>query len=235
MRVLITRPRLDAEALADGLHAMGHATIIEPLIEIVLTDGPTLDLKGTQALLFTSANGARAAARRTPERALPVIAVGPATAAEAKTQNFTAVTESSGEGVDGLAATVRTRLKPGAGSLLHVTGSVTAGDLAAALKPDFTVSIERLYEAHAADSLSGALMAELSAGVIDAATFFSPRTAALFAGLIVATNLEHTCATMTAATLSNAVAKALSPLRFRKVLVAARPTAEALLETLKAA
>lgn len=233
MRVLITRPRPDAEALADRLHALGHATIIEPLIDIAFTSGPDLDLTGAQALLFTSANGARAAARRTRDRALPVLAVGPTTAAEAKALGFTNVSESTGEGVDGLAHTVRATLNPRSGALVHVTGTFTAGDLSAALKPaGFTVRVERLYEAHAAASLSGALTAELTGGVVDAATFFSPRTAALFANLIAATNLEHTCATMAAATLSDAVAKALSPLRFRKVLVADQPTADALLAAL---
>jgi uroporphyrinogen-III synthase len=236
MRVLITRPRPDADELAERLHALGHATIIEPLIDIVFADGPNLELSGAQALLLTSANGARAAARRTRERTLRVVAVGPATAAEARAQGFTTIAESAGDGVEGLAEAVRATLKPAAGSLIHVTGSVTAGDLSAALKPQgYSVRVERLYEAHAAQNLSGALMAELTAGVIDVATFFSPRTAALFAGLIAATNLEHTCATMSAATLSDAVAKALSPLRFRKVLVADRPITVALIEALKSA
>src|SRR5262245_57364398 len=100
MRVLITRPRPDADALADRLHAMGHATIIEPLIDIEFANGPDLDLQGAQALLVTSANGARAAARRTRERTMPLIAVGPASAAEAKAQGFTDIRVSSGEGVD---------------------------------------------------------------------------------------------------------------------------------------
>ena len=57
MRVLITRPRHDAETFATLLHARGHTTIIEPLIDIAFRDGPPLDLSGVGAIALTSANG----------------------------------------------------------------------------------------------------------------------------------------------------------------------------------
>lgn len=233
VRVLITRPLEDAEPLAAHLHALGHTTFVEPLIDIVFADGPELDLTGIQALLFTSANGARAAARRTPVRNLPVLAVGPATATAALNHGFAHITESNGEGVEGLAATIRATRDPKAGALLHVTGTVTAGDLKASLSPQgFTVRVERLYEARAAQNLSGSLAAELEAGLIDDALFFSPRTADLFVALIRAANLEAACAKIGALALSPAVAKALAPLPFRAVDAAAHPTADALLARL---
>lgn len=233
MRVLVTRPRADADAFAARLHALGHTTIVEPLIDIVYLDGPTLDLTGVQALAFTSANGARAAARRTNERAVRVIAVGPATAIEATMLGFIDVSLSSGEGVHGLQRAVLGALKPAAGAVLHVTGTVTAGDLKASLTAaGFTVRTERLYDARAAETLSGALIAELSANLIDAATFFSPRTAGLFATLIEEENLASACRSMRAVVLSPAVANALQTLGFRDVLIAPEPTGEAMLARL---
>ncbi|MFM9865571.1 MAG: uroporphyrinogen-III synthase [Micropepsaceae bacterium] len=230
MRVLVTRPRADAEPFATRLHALGHTTIVEPLIDIVLLDGPALDLTGVQALAFTSANGARAAAHRTRERNVPVVAVGPATAAEAKTLGFANVSESSGEGVEGLNRHIQATLDPAAGPILHVTGTVTAGDLKSTLTAaGFTARTGRLYEARAAESLSGALTAELSANLVDAATFFSPRTATLFATLIEAENLASACRSMTAVALSQAVANALHPLAFREIRAASLPTTEAML------
>ena len=113
MRVLITRPREDAEPFARALTAIGHEPVIEPLLEIVCPPGPALDLIGVQALLLTSANGARAAAQRTRERGIIAVAVGPATAMAARDAGFTNVSESSGEGVDALAAFVRENLRPG--------------------------------------------------------------------------------------------------------------------------
>lgn len=233
MRVLVTRPRADAEAFAVTLRAHGHTTFIEPLIDIAFDDGPLLDLKQVAALAFTSANGARAAARRTANRTIPILAVGPATAAEARAQGFSDISESIGEGVEGLTRHILAARKPTDGTILHVTGSVTAGDLKGALAAHgFTARTEQLYEARAAQTLTGTLAAELRAGLIDAATFFSPRTAALFAALIEAENLGPTCRGMIALTLSQPVANALHPLSFRDIRIATRPTAEALLALL---
>jgi len=231
MHLLITRPREDAEPLSDRLHALGHTTFIEPLIDIVFDDRAALELKGAQALVFTSANAARAAARAVKDRDIRVLAVGPATAAEARRAGFTNISESPGEGIDGLAAHVRATTTPSAGPLLHPSGSVTAGDLQAALAPfGFTVRRELIYEARAEESLSGALTAELSAGMVDGALFFSPRTASLFATLVAAADLTAACERMTAFALSDAVTKPLLSLPFRQVRVAPHPTAEALLE-----
>lgn len=233
MRVLVTRPRPDADTFAAQLHARGHTAFIEPLLEIIFADGPALDLARVQALLFTSANGVRAAARRTLERTLPVLAVGPATAGEATASGFTNVRQSGGDGVEALARFAQATLKPEGGALLHATGTVSAGDLKASLTPHgFIVRVERLYEARDAHSLSGALTAELGARQIDAALFFSPRTASLFAALMTAETLEPTCAAIDALALSPAVAAALAPLPFRAIRVAAHANAEAMLDLL---
>ena len=63
MRVLITRPEDDARPLAERLAARGIEALVEPLLIIVPVAGAELDLDGVQALLVTSANGARALAR----------------------------------------------------------------------------------------------------------------------------------------------------------------------------
>ena len=231
MHVLITRPRPDADPFATRLHALGHTTIIEPLIEIVFRDGPPLDLQGVQALLFTSANGARAAARRSTRRNLQIVAVGPATAATARELGFGNVSESPGEGVAGLADHVRATLKRGNGALLHPAGSVSAGDLKTNLElHGFHVRKEELYEARAAEALSGALTAELGAGLVTGAMFFSPRTATTFATLIANAGLTPACRAIVAMALSEAVANALATLTFRQVGVAEKPTAEAMLD-----
>ena len=234
MRILITRPRADAEAFAARLHALGHTTFIEPLIDIANLDGPPLDLAGVQAIALTSANGARAAARRTSKRNIRVFAVGWTTAIEATTLGFIDVSVSAGEGVEGLSRAIVGTLSPAAGSVLHVTGTVSAGDLQASLAAQgFVAHTEHIYEARAAETLSGALTAELAAGLIDAATFFSPRTATLFSTLIAAENLAESCRGMTALALSAAVANALHPLEFRAVRIAREPTGDAMLALLQ--
>ena len=237
MRILITRPREDAEPFARALMAAGHEPVIEPLLEIGFLDGPPLDLIGVQAILLTSANGARATAKRTPMRDIAVVAVGPATAAAARAAGFTRVSESEGEGegVDALAAFARATLKPADGALVHPAGSVAAGDLGGALSAQgFTVRRHVIYEAKAVDHLSGAVVAELSAGLIDAVTFFSPRTAALFVELIDEEELGGACNRVTAICLSQAVANVLAPVGFAHIKVAEKPSQDAMLAVIGA-
>ena len=132
MRVLITRPRPDAEALAALLRERGIESLIEPLLEIIPTPVPALDLDDVQALLLTSANGASALAHKTDRRDLVVFVVGPATAATARDAGFADVTVADGD-VAALADLVESRLDAAGGALLHVSGSAVAGDL---LTPD---------------------------------------------------------------------------------------------------
>src|SRR5579862_1986216 len=102
MRALITRPRAEAEALAALLARRGIEALIEPLIEIAGRVAPPPDFAGVQAVLCTSANGVRALARTSAERAVPLFAVGDATAARARTEGFRHV-ESAGGDIEDLA------------------------------------------------------------------------------------------------------------------------------------
>ena len=97
MGVLITRPRHDAEAVARVLATRGVESLIEPLLEITNLPQAALDLDGVQAVLLTSANGARALAQATTRRDLTVLAVGPATAAAASDAGFTQVETAAGD------------------------------------------------------------------------------------------------------------------------------------------
>ncbi len=100
MRVLVTRPRDAADATAEKLRALGHAAIAAPLMEIRFRDGDALRLDGVQAILATSANGARAVARRTAQRDVPLFAVGRQTAEAARVAGFTTVRSADGDGAD---------------------------------------------------------------------------------------------------------------------------------------
>src|SRR5580704_15575369 len=111
LRALVTRPRAEAAALAEALMARGIEAIIEPLLEIHYRDGPAPDLAGVQAVLCTSANGVRALARLSNERAVPLFAIGEASAARARGEGFARV-ESAGGSLADLAGLVRDRLCP---------------------------------------------------------------------------------------------------------------------------
>jgi uroporphyrinogen-III synthase len=205
MRILLTRPREDAEALAATLRGRGHAVTIEPLFVVHPVDDGPLDLSGVQAVLLTSANGARALAQRTTRRDLGVLAVGDATAAAARALGFDAV-ESAGGDVEDLARLVQARLRPEGGVLLHAAGSVVAGDLAGQLtQAGFIVRRAVLYRAKPVDALSPDVAAALRAREFDMIVFFSPRNAAVFVKLATESGLSDSCAQAVALGLSPAV------------------------------
>lgn len=231
-RALVTRPRAEAEALATELEARGVAPVIEPLIEIYFRDLPPPDLSDVQAILCTSANGARALARLSRERTLPLLAVGDATAARARVEGFVSV-ESAGGDVGDLARLVTERLRPSAGPVVHIAGSDVAGDLAGMLREaGFTVERLALYEARPAATFSPPTLRLLASGILDFALFFSPRTAATFARLAERSELGGALRPIHAISISAAADAALDRLPFRSRHVAAAPNQAALLAVL---
>ncbi|MBM3573087.1 MAG: hypothetical protein FJX52_12155, partial [Alphaproteobacteria bacterium] len=222
--VLITRPQDDAERLAAELAKSGAMPVIQPVITVVPRQGAALELVGVQAVLLTSANGARALAAATARRDLRVMAVGDATAAAARGAGFAAV-ESAGGDADDLIRVVRVRLDPKDGALLHVAGRDVAGDLAGRLGQfGFAVRRAILYQAKPIAELSTELRARIGAGGIDAILLFSPRTAASFVSLLRSAGLAGHAATIAAVCLSPAVASAIEALAWREIVIAAAPT-----------
>ncbi len=235
MRVLVTRPRPDAEAFAEALAARGHEALIEPLLEITLAEAAALpqELDAFQALLVTSANGLRAFAALTERRDLPVFAVGPASAEAATAAGFARVEAAEGD-VEALARLVRARLSPQEGVLLHAAGSALAGDLKGELEAaGFTVTRAVLYTAEAASRLSDAAQAALREGQVAAVALFSPRSAETFVALLREAGLAEACRSLRALCLSAAVAAKLEGLAWAGLEVAARPETEALLALLE--
>src|SRR5271170_4379879 len=212
LQALITRPREEATALAAALAARGVDALIEPLMEIHFRAVASPDLTSVQAVLCTSANGVRALARASAERRLPL--------------------RAGGDAAD-LVRLVASQLDPREGGLLHVCGSVVAGDLADDLrKRGFDVDRIVLYEATPIAALSPAATDTIRSGAVDFALFFSPRTAAIFARLANDAGLASGCGTMTALSISATADAALGTLPWRKRCIAERPEQGALLAAL---
>lgn len=229
MRLLITRPEEDAEALANLLAACGIESMIAPVITVADIAGPAPDLAGIQAILITSANGVRAFAHKSAARDVAVLAVGDASAAAARDLGFGKV-ESAGGDVAALAKLAADSLDPAAGALLHIAGSAVAGDLSGALAAaGFDCRRAVLYEAKPAASLGAAPRAALKDGTLDGVLLYSPRTAATFVTLADKAGVAGACARMTAYCLSPAVADAVRGLAWRRVVVARAPDQDSLL------
>jgi uroporphyrinogen-III synthase len=232
LKILVTRPPEDAEPLVRELQARGHTAVLSPLLHIRVDTSARVDLNGVQAVLFTSANGVRAFAQVCARRDVAVLAVGPSTAEAARAAGFAEVETAGGDSGALADLAIRTR-DPAGGALFHAAGSVTAGDLKQHLEAaGFAVQRQALYAAEPAPSLSPAALSALHAGEVDAALFFSPRTAATFVKLARTANLTDPCGRVMAVCLSPAVANAVSALPWRDVRTAERPDRAALLRTL---
>ena len=232
-RVLLTRPREESASFAARLEARGYRTAIEPILAIEPVPA-ALEIADYQAVLATSANGVRALAGAVTAREVPLFAVGDATARAAREAGFVVVENAAGDSA-ALARLVTGRLDPRTGPLLHVSGEAIAGDLAGSLSAlGFAVDRRVLYRARAAERLSEATIRLIADGSIDAALFFSPRTARTFVSLAAAAQLAPACAGIAAICLSPAVAEAAQAIKWRTVCVAARPDSAALVEALDA-
>lgn len=227
---MVTRPREEAETLATALAVRGVGALLEPMMQIHFRDTiPKLD--GVEAVLCTSANGVRALARVTRERNVPIYAVGDATAARARAEGFTEIASAGGDSAD-LARLVVERVMPH-GRLVHISGNAVAGDLVGELRTrGFAVEQSVLYEARPVPALSAAAARALSAGEIDFALFFSPRTAAIFVRLAKAVGIGDCCRAITALSISAAADEAVAALLWRERRIAQSPDQPALLDLL---
>jgi len=232
VRVLITRPKEDSAKIQRELAARGIDSQLDPMLRVHPLENVSVDLAGAQGLLFTSSNGVRSFARRSERRDMPAYCVGDETARTARAEEFREVHSAAGN-VDRLAEYVAGHARPEKGRMIHIAGSVSAGNLAGALRDaGFAVDRVPLYEAVAATALGEETREAIEQKHLDAALFFSPRTAATFVSLVKSARLEGGCRAIDAYCLSAAVAHAVAGLPWRHIFVAAQPTRAAMLAAL---
>lgn len=230
MRVLVTRPIDDANETAALLRQRGHDAIVAPLLEVRYHDGHPLHVDDVQALLVTSANGARAFARRTSRRDVPVFAIGSQTAQAARDAGFSDVRNADGN-ADTLAQTVLAAARPQDGPLLHATGAEAEGRLAAVLTTaGFTVRTEILYDVPAVAALPQTAREAFPA--LDAVLIFSARSAQAFVDGVTRAGLASATAHLVAVAISAAAAKPLSALKLHEVRIAPHPNQASVLDAL---
>lgn len=229
MRILVTRPLEDGMETAARLAERGHQALLAPLLEPRFSDGPPLEDSGAgfedvQAILATSANGIRALSRRTARRDIPVFAVGPQTAQDARRSGFADVRSADGDAKALAEATMRWAA-PG-GVLLHVCAEDAPGALAENLRSGgFKVRRCALYAIEPATCLPPEAKVALREGRMDAVMFFSPRTARLFGALAEGLPTDK----LAAFCISPATAQVLASLPFARLAIAERPNQEAML------
>ena len=224
--VLVTRPEPGAAETARALTALGWDPVLAPAL--TLTALPFKLPPSCQALVLTS----RAAARALPASALSVIAVGDATATEARARGFADVEAAAGDAA-ALAALISATRRPEDGALCLAVGEGYALDLAAALRAKgFRVIRRVVYAARPSAGLPGEAQQALRDGSIYAALFTSPRLARETIRLLRDAGLQPAASRISAIALSPRIAAALSALPWAEIRTAARPDHAALLACL---
>lgn len=231
MRVLVTRPREQAERTAERLVALGHDPFLAPLLTIERTPEP--EPPGPfDALLVTSRNAIPPLeASQAIGRGVPLFAVGPRTADLARNAGFTDVREAAGDATS-LARLVEGSLRCGA-RLLHVAGRDRKPEPEAMLRQaGFTVETWVAYEATAAERLPEVLTAALREGALDAALHYSRRSAEILLSLADRALIGPHLPQLWHACLSPDVAAPLEEHGLTRLIVAPRPDEASLLATL---
>ncbi len=233
MRLLLTRPRPDSEALAARLSKMGIETLIAPVLQIAPVSADLPELGENETVLLTSANGARSLARASVHRDFRLLAVGDVTAETARAAGFSDVTSAARDS-DALIRLAVDRAGSKNGGVLHITGGHVAGDMEGKLTAaGLSYRSVTLYEARSAETLSEAARTALSEGAFDGVMLYSPRSARVLRKLLAAAELGEAPRRMTAYCLSDAVAKAAGE-GWRRVAVAMAPDTGSLLALLDA-
>jgi uroporphyrinogen-III synthase len=232
MRLLVTRPEPDALRLAAVLEEAGHEAVIEPLLGVSFEGGDPVELEGAQALIATSRNALRAlkaGPALAEARSLPLFAVGKATAAAARALGFEVVVTGAGTAAE-LVGHIVSALDPAAGLLVHLAGATLATDLMGELEGHgFRVLQPVVYRMLPATTFADSTVEQLAEGEIDGVILMSPRTAAIYAGLVRRHGLTRAVLRMPHFCLSAAVARRLEPLGPVPTSVADAPALEEVL------
>lgn len=229
VRMLVTRPLIDAEETAARLRALAIEPVLCPLLEFRTLAASLPEPAGFAALAVTSANALRALAARdalAAYRQLPVFAVGGHTAATARALGFSRVEAAGGT----LGLLVEQIARAGLrGPVFYPAGRDRSGDLARSLAPHGVMVITAsVYAMDPIAALPAPVLAALEQGSIAAALFYSRRTAATFAALSEPIGPEAR-RRLGVLCISEAVAEPLVDAHFVRVGLADHPGEEAMM------
>jgi uroporphyrinogen-III synthase len=231
MRLLVTRPRAEAERTAEQLKQRGHQALIAPVLTIAPVADAKFDPESFDAMVMTSGNAARSLTAHPSLRRslkLPVLAVGEQTAQAARDAGFSRVVSADGDAADLLRLI---RDQGSAARLLYLAGSDRSRDLAAELGTDgIQVETVIIYEAKAAGRLPGDAEKAIGEGMVDGALHYSRRSAAIFLDCVEAASLLARVQALAHYCLSARAAEPLSARQFNRIRIAQHPDEAALLD-----
>ena len=221
MRVLVTRPLEDAEALAGQLSREGHQPIVAPVLEIRLATTFAWSIEPIGAVIATSRNALRAVAaspHRDRLQAHLLYAVGAASAGFARSLGWQQVIEGPGTAED-LAAMLQSRPPTDGAGLLVLRGADVAFDMAGHLRRHgWRVEEVIVYGTEPVAQFDRDVRQAIASGDIDAVLLLSPKSARAYAQLLLRHDLSSFVVDLPHFCLSSKVARALA-----EVPVSSRP------------
>ena len=237
MRLLLTRPRPEAERTAAALRAMGHEPVFAPMLEIENIPDAAIGFGPYAAVLMTSGNAARAIGEH-PLRdrliTLDCFAVGPQTAAAARLAGFANVSSAGGDGGD-LARLIGEKISDRGNPLLYLAGDDRARDMAAELAPHgLRLDTVVVYRANAARHLAPHVAAAMRAGEIDGVLHYSRRSTAIFVDCVQAAQAEAAASRLRHFCLSARASEPLAAINAKSILVAQKADESAMLALVSA-
>ncbi len=228
--MLVTRPEPDASDTAARLEALGIEPVVTPLLVYELLPADLPPAEGFAAITFSSANALRALeATGAIERYqhLPAYTVGDKTADLAEDLGFVMVTSASGAFADLVDLLAHA---PITGPILYPHGREVSADLVRSLVPfGREVVAVPVYAMNPLAQLHSTVADELRAGAVNAALFYSRRTAEAFVKLTDGVIGREQRAALGVLCMSEAVAEPLVDAHFVRVGLAERPDEEAMM------
>jgi len=223
--ILVTRPEPGASRTARQLCASGLFPVVAPFL-LTTQLKVRLPVDPPQAIVAASGNAAEVLPKQL--HALPLLAVGDATAQRARDAGFADVRSAGGDASD-LAQLATAQLNPAAGSVMLATGQGQGAALARDLRQrGFRVHRRAVYAACPVARFPQAALDALESRRLQAALFFSAETARAFVRLIPLTS-QVALTGVDALAIGSAAADVLRPLPWRAVRVALRPTQDGVL------
>lgn len=221
--IVIARTIENSADLVQAVEGLGFTPLVEPVLAIDYVDNGWPEIAAGRTLIFTSANGVRAFARKSDERDYLVYTVGRNTAEEARKCGFGLIESAEGT-VEDLAELLLDAPQTALRSPIYIHGEDVSQDLPAILLQK-GLKIEKFtgYKANSAQNLSINLLKALDDRAVRGIMFFSARGGRAFSELVEQYGRMRRLRATKALCLSESVLKSVSVLPFQQTLVADRP------------
>ncbi len=222
MKLVITRPFEDSLESQKKIQAVSDIScFIQPVMEVIMLE-KKIELPKDAVIVITSMNGIRALASNSDVRSFRIITVGEQSAKEARRLGFVRVESAAGPAVSASEMNLIKYIKANLDNKIminHISAGITKGGLKKKLQEDgYKYNRIILYISEPV-KFTEEFIEKVRLGQFDAYSFFSPRSAALFAKEIYENGLGAFLHRSVAFCFSENVILGLSGLNFAKIYI----------------